>query len=1567
MLKVALLSGTELFFLYVVLIYLILSRLCPFLLAWIIQYKYKCSITIGRITLPYLGLRNVRINKNGYSIFFDRVGFTSSFVNSDAPKLLSVFITSASITKNSTKSSNGSPSSGGPTSTARRQKLRSPSFVSNLVQFLGIHISKLNVWGWINLDDKKGIHYNVTIDNISIDGCTTVGGSSICACIVVNLERVKGRVSENWLPTDEDLNSPLGSSYFNGQSGHTLMDFNCDFRLNLIFSPRNSGEFIEHFSIEVERLAICWGLKERSLNLFARLQRNRNVPSKKGVTSDRTMGPSLWFAMLEDIVFSQRIPKEMKFRIFETECRILDESSDSNFESRVSGFSFTSRCQIAKVAGNECISFESQFDLGLIRIEPDPHQCLFVDQFSNYIKLENRDLKMDLDITNFCLKSYDRLLQFSKTKFMSNSKIVDPLPSGTFIFQDTFCSASMKFEISELEVQINEKNGSLASLFLEADCRNLKQILSKDVSSIEVVLKNLNTSLNYVEEGIYRPIALDLLGFHLKREQIGAKITGSRLQIIPRIEEFLLPLLPSNEYVAAEPSEQYTSGTGNTFQSYLMGVNVEIFDSKLVYVSENHLCLNADLGKLFATSDTNNRKIDIERFEVFSSSNYSDCTLNPLFTIPKGDFTTKIAEDMVQYNINMSSNTIMYWSPLLHLQLSQFSKKISSILSKFGRKRELADNPSQQPLVPRTICVHFQKSFSIIAKLAKNHSVKFKSDNWRFEFGPDHFDWFCKTLKVSFDGIRIGRWDEFVMSKGPKVCGVTKPYRKSAGLSLKANKAWLVEVAKFSLTFPYGYNFGSAFNEEFMSCWKWLKKQHIKSNPDLSILWSDLFIKIKVVRIEVGDDPFEVKLRDNYELLEDEYYESLKRTQVLDSKINQLFKTNLMMSSSKLDELRNQLREKGSTIYIQRSKKLYENHPMRTHLLLWELEDIQMISMADPTMHGKDTVVKILQELDPDSPWPLDGLEFSTLWCRSIHFDVAKWRVQLRDFPQPLMESKNIHFWGKLAAGEAQATKRSLRRCDIEIGGPFEVDSIEKNMNTLKWYYDLNCDVECLSVAFGPCWEPVLAQCNLAFENIFSPPRDPSKPLPFWDKIRLLMHGRLYTAVNTLTHLLHASLNPYNTTEEMEVTWTDVAIAWTSGKIIFEGDLNIYVRTASKYDDCRMLHLPNVRLTFKLTWNCLADSNDHHAVTPCAPDKLPEYSSNQEHDSYRAFRSQNLNMNISLETRAGRAQTSPPTAVLYGSTLRWFENLKLILSGTTRPTKRGVLFRNTRLRKIPISRHYKKIRLSVSLNRFHVCYWVSFSMQSGVEIFSGKLSSSSEHQLALVPLSDGLIHRPKADWSVVYVNSELSDTEIWLQSSLQQEGTSEMNFHKPIEKFFFMSIDKLSYGRDALLGLGGAAETTDGNKKDTPQHRLVVHELKGAWTSSNRDVAFALIDSFVKVQQLKKNLSTEALKSFFSKHEVPSGSPLKNKSTNGDAKHPRAADISSPTSSTQNPRNQMGSSPLSGIQGQNAAASLLQKLISEAESRGVVFSEDLTAPPPQQTLHGLAQSSLDDVILQKWL
>lgn len=51
--------------------------------------------------------------------------------------------------------------------------------------------------------------------------------------------------------------------------------------------------------------------------------------------------------------------------------------------------------------------------------------------------------------------------------------------------------------------------------------------------------------------------------------------------------------------------------------------------------------------------------------------------------------------------------------------------------------------------------------------------------------------------------------------------------------------------------------------------------------------------------------------------------------------------------------------------------------------------------------------------------------------------------------------------------------------------------------------------------------------------------------------MRLLLHGRLTMFVQQLTVLLHASLDPYNTTEEMELTWSQVIMDWTNGIAVF--------------------------------------------------------------------------------------------------------------------------------------------------------------------------------------------------------------------------------------------------------------------------------------------------------------------------------------------------------------------------------------------------------------------------------
>ena len=90
------------------------------------------------------------------------------------------------------------------------------------------------------------------------------------------------------------------------------------------------------------------------------------------------------------------------------------------------------------------------------------------------------------------------------------------------------------------------------------------------------------------------------------------------------------------------------------------------------------------------------------------------------------------------------------------------------------------------------------------------------------------------------------------------------------------------------------------------------------------------------------------------------------------------------------------------------------------------------------------------------------------------------------------------------------------------------------------------------------------------------------------------------------------------------------------------------------------------------------------------------------------------------------------------------------------------------------------------------------------------------------------------------------------------------------EKSFFFCVDRwlaqtifitildLGCYRVVYMRMGRAGPLEGETEK--PVHQLVVHGARVAWTQSNRDMWFALYESWRRAQILRKNVSSDALK-----------------------------------------------------------------------------------------------------------
>jgi len=673
--------------------------------------------------------------------------------------------------------------------------------------------------------------------------------------------------------------------------------------------------------------------------------------------------------------------------------------------------------------------------------------------------------------------------------------------------------------------------------------------------------------------------------------------------------------------------------------------------------------------------------------------------------------------------------------------------------------------------------------------------------------------------------------------------------RSLLNTSTQQNRLTLIKMDLFNFNFIFNYCFAKLIDHIF-NVRKCLYKMHniisdkrkLTTYPDLS---PDLMINIKKFQLTIEDDPFEIKLAYNYALIFDEHIESVKRRETLEQR-------RLIKEQNLEKEALEILKEHESLIYMQRSNIIYgrnqkfksqqqQQRAIRTELFCFAMDNLELYALADSDWHSRDKCYDLLRKLDKSSPLPSaashNSHSYIILWCRYVNFSFDELKFLFRDYTQPLLKVNKANLFGHLVGAELEPASRARRDVKMSIFNNINDENvcfnIERSMSPIKFYHDFCSKMNLFQIAYGPCWEGTMAQFNLALDKIIHPPRDPSKPMPWWDKSRLYLHGNFSACLDQLQIIYHVSMDPYNRTEEMKWVWTQLYYDWTNMQMIFKGDLDIFLNTESKYDDCRFLHLPNLEMKLKIDWKCKSNkmftANSHNDVMPCAPDKLPVIINSSEHDSFAFFRSENVNISLSFICNLAEQQ-QVPTCKFYASTSRFIQRIKTLLSTITRPIRRGKLFRNFKLRKPILSRHFKLVNINFDIPKLNVIYWSSASEEYGMCLECEHFKLNSSHKLELVPFIDTLKRRPKPCWSIEIMKCKLAQTTIYLMGPLNKNTTNHQNNtnsatpttntnnsitnnnntnnnnneikfleSERITKSFFMQIDSIFYEREKTL------------------------------------------------------------------------------------------------------------------------------------------------------------------------
>ncbi|KAI9204045.1 golgi-body localization protein domain-containing protein [Polychytrium aggregatum] len=281
-----------------------------------------------------------------------------------------------------------------------------------------------------------------------------------------------------------------------------------------------------------------------------------------------------------------------------------------------------------------------------------------------------------------------------------------------------------------------------------------------------------------------------------------------------------------------------------------------------------------------------------------------------------------------------------------------------------------------------------------------------------------------------------------------------------------------------------------------------------------------IVVEVRRLHLKLMDDPFEVQLRQSYIAGMQEQIGRIARDAAFRKKANAMRSKRETDAEaggpSTLEEIEKAwwlLQTFNSDSWISRIKAFKSKEGPGQCPLVWcTIEGISIL--VEPPTLPAETVEESLHILDAQTP---ADLVYDEVIPRNVTLTLASLTLRLRDYPFPLVNvpAEGLRMFktqGLLIISEQCASIESKRIVSLPVHPLLHVDPlvVTRTINPTKVYARMQTNVITSSTIFfcwGACFEAPLADMVRVLDTFTKANVDPSPPVGWWDKLRLIMHG----------------------------------------------------------------------------------------------------------------------------------------------------------------------------------------------------------------------------------------------------------------------------------------------------------------------------------------------------------------------------------------------------------------------------------------------------------------------------